>query len=250
MAGHSKWANIKHKKQKEDKIRGRVFGKLTREIIVAAKHGGGDIDSNFRLRVAVDRARQANMPMDNIERAIKRGTGELEGANYEEFSYEGYGPAGVAILMSIATDNRNRTASDLRHILDKHGGNLGETGCVSWMFTQKGELALDVAGIDEDELMLQAIEAGAEDVEVDEEEVCIYTEPGELQKVQEILEGLGYTFSRAENTMVPSTYVQLSRQDAERVLKLMDVLEDHDDVQEVFANFDIPEEIMEEISLS
>lgn len=248
MAGHSKWANIKHKKQKEDKLRGKLFGKLTREIIVAAKEGGGDINANFRLRTAVERARAANMPMDNIERAIKRGTGELDGANYEEFTYEGYGPAGVAILMNIATDNRNRTAGEIRHILDKHGGNLGESGCVSWMFSQKGELAVAKEGVDEDELMLAAVEAGAEDVETDDEEFLVYTAPGDLQKVKEALAEAGYVMSRAEVTMIPSNYVELNKEEAERVLKLMDVLEEHDDVQAVYANFDIPEEIMAEIA--
>lgn len=248
MAGHSKWANIKHKKQKEDKLRGKLFGKLTREIIVAAKEGGGDINANFRLRTAVERARVANMPMDNIERAIKRGTGELDGANYEEFTYEGYGPAGVAILMNIATDNRNRTAGEIRHILDKHGGNLGESGCVSWMFSQKGELAVAKEGVDEDELMLAAVEAGAEDVETDDEEFLVYTAPGDLQKVKEALAEAGYVMSRAEVTMIPSNYVELNKEEAERVLKLMDVLEEHDDVQAVYANFDIPEEIMAEIA--
>lgn len=248
MAGHSKWANIKHKKQKEDKLRGKLFGKLTREIIVAAKEGGGDINANFRLRTAVERARVANMPMDNIERAIKRGTGELDGANYEEFTYEGYGPAGVAILMNIATDNRNRTAGEIRHILDKHGGNLGESGCVSWMFSQKGELAVAKEGVDEDELMLAAVEAGAEDVETDDEEFLVYTAPGDLQKVKEALAEAGYVVSRAEVTMIPSNYVELNKEEAERVLKLMDVLEEHDDVQAVYANFDIPEEIMAEIA--
>ncbi|HHV44497.1 MAG TPA: YebC/PmpR family DNA-binding transcriptional regulator [Firmicutes bacterium] len=248
MAGHSKWANIKHKKQKEDKLRGKLFGKLTREIIVAAKEGGGDINANFRLRTAVERARAANMPMDNIERAIKRGTGELDGANYEEFTYEGYGPAGVAILMNIATDNRNRTAGEIRHILDKHGGNLGESGCVSWMFSQKGELAVAKEGVDEDELMLAAVEAGAEDVETDDEEFLVYTAPGDLQKVKEALAEAGYVVSRAEVTMIPSNYVELNKEEAERVLKLMDVLEEHDDVQAVYANFDIPEEIMAEIA--
>ena len=248
MAGPTKWANIKHKKQKEDKLRGKLFGKLTREIIVAAKEGGGDINANFRLRTAVERARAANMPMDNIERAIKRGTGELDGANYEEFTYEGYGPAGVAILMNIATDNRNRTAGEIRHILDKHGGNLGESGCVSWMFSQKGELAVAKEGVDEDELMLAAVEAGAEDVETDDEEFLVYTAPGDLQKVKEALAEAGYVVSRAEVTMIPSNYVELNKEEAERVLKLMDVLEEHDDVQAVYANFDIPEEIMAEIA--
>ncbi len=250
MAGHSKWANIKHKKQKEDKKRAKLFSKLSRKITVAAREGGGDPEMNSDLGLAIEKAKDNNMPNDNIERAIKRGTGELEGANYEQFVYEGYGPAGVALYMDIMSDNRNRTASEIRHLLDKNGGNLGEQGCVSWMFERKGQILLDMQknDTDEDEVLLAALEAGAEDVVINEEMATIYTVPGDLQSTRENLEQEGYQISSADLAMIPDNEIKLDKNEANKVLKLMDDLEDHDDVQEVYANFDIPDEILQEIS--
>ena len=250
MAGHSKWANIKHKKGREDARRGILFSKLSRMITVAAREGGGDPDMNSDLRLAIQKAKDQNMPNDNIERAIKRGTGEISGVNYERFVYEGYGPGGVALYMEMMSDNRNRTASEIRHILSKHGGNLGETGCVSWMFQRRGQLVVDLdeSEFDEDTLMLMAIDAGADDVVREDNLVNIYTEPASLEEVRESLEGEGVKFVSADLAMIPENTIELDADTARKTLKLMDVLEDHDDVQEVYSNFDIPEEIMAEIA--
>lgn len=250
MAGHSKWANIKHKKSKEDARRGKLFSKLSKMIAVAAREGGGDPEMNADLRLAIQKAKDNNMPSDNIERAIKRGTGELEGVNYEKFVYEGYGPGGVALYMEIMSDNRNRTAAELRHLLSKHGGNLGESGCVAWMFKRKGQLIIDLekTDLDEDELMLEALEAGAEDVVIENNMATIYTEPADFEETRKNLEETGLEFSAADIAMIPDNTVELDKGTAKKMLKLMEVLEDHDDVQEVYANFDIPEEIMTEIS--
>lgn len=250
MAGHSKWANIKHKKSKEDARRGKLFSKLSKMIAVAAREGGGDPEMNADLRLAIQKAKDNNMPSDNIERAIKRGTGELEGVNYEKFVYEGYGPGGVALYMEIMSDNRNRTAAELRHLLSKHGGNLGESGCVAWMFKRKGQLIIDLekTDLDEDGLMLEALEAGAEDVVIEDNMATIYTEPADFEETRKNLEETGLEFSAADIAMIPDNTVELDKGTAKKMLKLMEVLEDHDDVQEVYANFDIPEEIMTEIS--
>lgn len=250
MAGHSKWANIKHKKGKEDARRGKLFSKLSKMITVAAREGGGDPDTNADLRLAIQKARDNNMPNDNIERAIKRGTGELSGVNYERFVYEGYGPGGVALYMEIMSDNRNRTASEIRHILSKYGGNLGETGCVSWMFNRRGQLVVDLdnSDFDEDTLMLMAIEAGADDVVREDNLVTIYTEPASMEEVRKNLEAEGVKFVSADIAMIPENTIELDAVTARKTLKLMDVLEDHDDVQEVYSNFDIPEEIMAQLA--
>ncbi|WP_018247769.1 YebC/PmpR family DNA-binding transcriptional regulator [Orenia marismortui] len=250
MAGHSKWANIKHKKAKEDKRRGKLFSKLVKKITVAARNGGGDPETNNDLALAIQKAKDANMPKDNIERAIKRGTGELEGVEYEEFVYEGYAPAGVALYMEIMTDNRNRAASEVRHVLSKNGGNLGENGCVSWMFERKGQLIIDriEQEIDEDEIMMSALEAGAEDINIEEDSVEIITEAGALKEVRTAMEEAGYKFSSGDVAMIPENILDVTDpSEAKKVLKLIDALEDHDDVQEVYANFNIPDEVMEEI---
>lgn len=250
MAGHSKWANIKHKKKKEDKRKAKLFSKLTKKITVAAREGGGDPEINSDLRMVIDKARDNNMPNENIERAIKRGTGNLEGVNYEEFVYEGYGPGGVALYLEIMSDNRNRTASELRHILSERGGNLGQSGCVSWMFERKGQYIMDLDSTDlsEDELMLEALEAEAEDVVVEGDTVMIYADPTEYEQVKENLEKKGFDLNSTDIAMIPNNNVKLDKNDAKKMLKLMDELEDHDDVQEIYANFDIPDHIMVEIA--
>lgn len=246
MAGHSKWANIKHKKEKEDARRGKLFTKLSRQITVAAREGGPDPAANARLRLAIEKARAVNMPMENIERAIKRGTGELEGANYEELIYEGYGPGGVAIMLEIMTDNRNRTASEVRHLFSRYGGNLGETGCVAWMFERRGLITIDRSSVqDEDALLLAAAEAGADDVKSNDDQFEVYTDPDVLEQAKEYLTQAGYTIASAGLTMIPKTSVQVVGEDAARLMKLLDALEDHDDVQEVYANFDVPDEVLQ-----
>ncbi len=251
MAGHSKWANIKHKKSKEDARRGKLFSKLSKMISVAAREGGGDPEMNADLRLAIQKAKDNNMPSDNIDRAIKRGTGDLEGVNYEKYVYEGYGPGGVALYLELMSDNRNRTAAELRHILSKHGGNLGEAGCVAWMFNRKGQLVVDLekTNIGEDELMMKALEAGAEDVIVEGNMVTIYTDPSNFEEARKNLEEDGLEFSAGDIAMIPENSIKLERATAKKTLHLMEALEDHDDVQEVYSNFDIPEEIMTEISV-
>jgi YebC/PmpR family DNA-binding regulatory protein len=248
MSGHSKWSTIKRKKGKADQQRGKLFSKLIREITVAARAGGGDLEGNPRLRTAVENARTANMPTVNIDRAVKRGTGELPGVSYEEQTYEGYGPQGVAILMEVLTDNKNRTTSEIRHILSKNGGHLGEVGCVSWMFHQKGSISVDKSKTEEDQLMALALESGAEDVTDENEYFQVITAPGDLEKVKKAIQGNGIEFSNAELTRVPQTVIKLEGKHAERVLRLMDAMDEHDDVQKVYANFDIADEIMEKLT--
>ncbi|HID55416.1 TPA: YebC/PmpR family DNA-binding transcriptional regulator [Candidatus Poribacteria bacterium] len=246
MAGHSKWAQIKHKKAAMDARRGKLFTKLIREITVAARQGGGDPEANPRLRTAIANARANNMPWDNIERAIKRGTGELEGgAALEEVSYEGYGPGGVALLIEAVTDNRNRTTADIRHILSRNGGSLGEKGCVSWIFDRKGLIVVDKEGTDEEELFMVAVDAGAEDVLDEDMTFEIYTDPENFERVRRAIEEAEFKISRAELTMVPKTTVQVQGKEAERLIKLLDALEDNDDVQKVYSNFEMPDELLE-----
>ncbi|NPA54328.1 MAG: YebC/PmpR family DNA-binding transcriptional regulator [Aquificae bacterium] len=250
MAGHSKWHNIRHKKAKMDAKRGQLFTKLLREITVAARQGGGDPEFNPRLRIAIEKAKKANMPIENIERAIKRGTGELEGVNYEEVVYEGYGPEGVAVIVECLTDNRNRTTAEVRHIFTKHGGNLGASGCVSFLFEEKGVIYVSKSKYDEETIFEKAIEAGAEDVIIDDEEFYeIRTEPKELYSVKENLEKEGIEIEKAEITRIPTTTVEVKDPEkAEKLLKLLDALEESDDVQKVYSNFEIPEEIMAKVS--
>jgi len=248
MSGHNKWSSIKHKKAKEDAKRGKVFNKLIRELVVAAKEGGGDMDSNPRLRTAVSTAKQANMPNDNIDRAIKKGAGGGEGTDLEEIIFEGYGPAGVALMVHTMTDNRNRTVAEIRHLMDKYGGKLGESGCVFWMFDKKGVIEIEADAADEDTVMEIALEAGADDVESGETSYEIVTAPEDFDNVREAFEKAGVPMAVAEISMVPQTTVELSGKEAERMIKLMDYLEDHDDAQAVYANFDISEEEMEKLS--
>ncbi len=249
MSGHSKWSTIKRKKGANDAKRGKIFTKLIKEITIAAKMGGGDIDGNPRLRSAVTSAKSENMPKDNIERAIKKGIGDLDGAVYEEILYEGYGPGGVAVLVETMTDNKNRTVADVRHYFTKSNGNLGESGCVAWMFDKRGVIVVDAEGVDEEELMDLAIEAGAEDVIEDETTFQILTTPEEFSEVVDSLEKSGVKSVEASISMVPKNTVEVTEEKPARsLLKLLENLEDHDDVQKVHANFDIPDEIMELLS--
>ncbi len=248
MSGHSKWNTIKRKKGAVDAKRGKVFTKIIKEIIIAARSGGGDMNGNPRLRTAVLAAKAENMPRDNIDRAIKKGTGELEGVNYEEFTYEGYGPGGVAMLLEVLTDNKNRTVAEVRHIFSKQNGNLGEAGCVSWMFEKKGLISFDKTGVDEDRLIEVALDAGALDVKDAGKEFDVTTPPGTFEEVKKKLETTGFKSTYGEVTMVPQTTVRLSGKEAEQMLKLMEGLEDSDDVQKVYANFDIADEEMERLS--
>lgn len=244
MSGHSKWSTIKRKKAKEDAKRGKVFTKLIKEISVAARDGGGDPDSNPRLRTAVDAAKGANMPSDNIDRAIKKGTGELEGVSYEEAVYEGYGPGGVALYVDCLTDNRNRTVSEVRHVLTKHGGSMGEAGSVAWMFTAKGQLYIDADHYDEETVFLEASELGAEDIVTEDKFHVVTTAVEDLHKVKDGLEKAGIDVKETEMVKVPGSTIQLDESDAGKVLKLMDALEDLEDVQQVSSNFDISDEVM------
>ncbi len=248
MSGHSKWSTIKRKKGAVDAKRGKVFTKIIKEIMVAARTGGGDVGSNPRLRSAVLAAKAENMPKDNIDRAIKKGTGELEGVTYEEITYEGYGPGGVAMLVQVLTDNKNRTVADVRHIFSKHNGNLGETGCVSWMFENKGLILVDKGGVDEDKLLEVALDAGALDVKDNGKEFEVTVAPAAYEAVKKKTEETGFKPTYAELTMVPQTTIKLAGKEAEQMLKLMEGLEDSDDVQKVYANFDIAEEEMERLS--
>ncbi len=247
MSGHSKWSSIKHKKAATDAKRGQAFTKVIKEITVAARGGGGDPTSNARLRTAIASAKAVNMPQDNVTRAIKKGTGELPGVSYEEFTYEGYGPGGAAIILEIMTDNKNRTVADIRHMFSKHNGNLGESGCVAWMFNKKGLIVIDSDKVDEDKLMEIALNAGAEDMQRNEDVFEITTLPEDLESVREAIEKEGIEISLAEVSRIPQATVKLGGKHAEQMLKLMEKLEDHDDVQNVFANFDIPDEVMENI---
>ena len=248
MSGHSKWSTIKRKKGAADAKRGKAFTKIIKEIMVSARFGGGDVNSNPRLRTAVNLAKAENMPKDNIERAIKKGTGELEGVTFEQITYEGYGPGGVAMLVEALTDNKNRTVADVRHIFSKHNGSLGETGCVSWMFEKKGLVVIDKANADEDRLIEVALEAGALDVKATGKEFEVTTEPSEFEGVKKAIEEGSFKYSFGEVTMVPQTTVRLTGKEAEQMVKLMDSLEDSDDVQKVYANFDIADEEMERLS--
>ncbi|MGI6659786.1 MAG: YebC/PmpR family DNA-binding transcriptional regulator [Dethiobacteraceae bacterium] len=249
MAGHSKWANIKHKKARADAQKGKIFSKISKEIMAAARQGGSDPNGNFRLRLALQKARSVNMPNDNITRAIQKGAGEVDGVNYEEIVYEGYGPAGTAVLLDILTDNRNRTAGEIRHIFSRNGGSLGATGCVAWMFNRKGYLAVAAADADEDELMLQALDAGAADFTADDDLYEIYTAPDDFEAVKEKLEAAGYSFTEAEITMIPENTVEVTDlDDARKVVSLIEALEDHDDVQNVYTNLDLPSEVAEALA--
>lgn len=250
MSGHSKWATIKRKKEATDSKKAGIFTKVTREIIVAAKAGGGDPENNFRLRIAVLKAKSVNMPNDNIQRAIKRGIGANESEQYEEIYYEGYGSGGAALLVQVLTDNRNRTAGDMRYIFSRNYGNLGEAGCVGWMFFQKGLVTIEIenAGKSEDELFEMAIEAGAEDLKNTGETYEIFTEPAQLEVVRKYFDTNMIPVKEAELTMVPTNMVEVSNgEQAQQLLKLVDALEDNDDVQNVYSNFDIPDSILEEI---
>jgi len=248
LSGHSKWANIKHRKAAQDAKRGNLFQKLVKAVIIAAKEGGGDPAMNMRLKAAIDRAKAASVPNDNIIRGIKRGTGEVEGAQYEEITYEAYGPNGVAILIEVLTDNRNRAASEIRALLTRNGGSLGEAGSVAWMFERKGTIEVSGKDLDEEALMTAALEAGAEDLEQQDEGFAVYTDPASLPDVRDALEKAGYSIERAETEMVPKNTVQISDPEkARKMLRLMDLLEENDDTQNVYGNFDIPDEIMENL---
>jgi len=246
MSGHNKWSTIKHKKGAADAKRGKVFTKIIKEISVAAKLGGADPAANPRLRTAIDKAKAENMPKDNIERAIKKGAGGMEGVTYEEIIYEGYGPGGAAVLVEVMTDNRNRSVSDIRSIFTKSNGNMGEAGCVAWIFSKKGLITLE-KGIDFEQLFEAAIEVGAEDVSEEDEQFEVTSDPGNFIEVREALAAKGFKFISAEVTMIPQTMVPLEGKQAESMLKLMDKLEDNDDVQNVYANFDISADEMEKL---
>ncbi len=250
MSGHNKWSTIKHKKGRADAKRGKLFTKIIREITVAAREGGGDPESNPRLRAGVAAAKAANMPADNIKRAIDRGTGDLDGVAYEEVSFEGYGPGGVAVMLEILTDNRNRTTPEIRHLFSKHGGNLGENGCVSWLFARKGLLLVPRSDeIDEDEIMELALEAGAEDLDTEDQDYYrIYTSPDELHSVKDSLEAANekLVIEAAQMEMEPSSTTRLEGKPAQQMIRLMEAFDDHDDVQNVWANFDIDDELLTE----
>ncbi len=245
MSGHSKWSTIKHKKGAADAKRGKVFTKLIKEVTTAARLGGGDPGGNPRLRKAIDEAKSNNMPGDNIDRAIKKGTGELEGVIYEEVTYEGYGPEGVAVLVEVMTDNKNRTVADVRHLFSKFNGNLGENGCVAWMFDSVGLIVVEKSATTEDQLMEVALEAGAEDIDEEDDRFEVRTSVEEYDIVKKALEEAGIASLSAELTRLPQTTVKLEGKHAETMLKLYTHLDDHEDVQNVYANFDIPDDIME-----
>lgn len=246
MSGHSKWATIKRKKEKLDSARGRTFSKLIKEITIAARLGGGDESGNPRLRTAIAAAKAANMPAGNIDRAVKKGTGELPGVSYEEAAYEAYGPGGTALLIEVLTDNKNRCVSEIRHIVNKYGGNMAEAGSVSWMFSRLGQITIPADGIDEDVIMMSALDAGAEDVRNDEDVFTVTTRPDSLEPVRAALEKGGWTIESGEIAKVPQTLVPIQGSPAKTLLRLMDALEEHDDVQRVWSNFDTDEELDEE----
>ena len=248
MSGHSKWSTIKRKKGALDAKKGKIFSRLNKEITIAARTGGGNLDGNARLRTAIAAAKAENMPKDNIDRAIKKGTGELEGGNLEEIVYEGYGPAGVAVLVNILTDNRNRTSGEIRHIFSKHNGNLGENGCVAWLFDKKGLIVFEKEKVDGEKLFDVALEAGADDVNEEETTVEVTVDPKNFETVRGALEQQNFQSVLAEITMVPKTTVKLEGKEAEQMIKLMDALEDCDDVQKTYANFDIDEDLLEKMS--
>ncbi len=244
MSGHSKWANIKHRKAAVDAKRGKVFTKLIRELTVAAKHGGGDPEANPRLRTAIAAAKNQNMANDTIDRAIKRGTGEMGGEEYHELSYEGYGPGGSAVLVKTLTDNKNRTVSDIRRIFTKFGGSLGESGCVSWMFHMKGRIAFEKSKVDEDKVFEIALDAGADDVTTEESELVVITPPEAFEAVKSAIQGAGLVYENAEITMIPQNSIKIEGREAENMIRLMEALEDSDDVQNVYSNFDVSEDLM------
>ncbi|HEC69492.1 MAG TPA: YebC/PmpR family DNA-binding transcriptional regulator [Candidatus Omnitrophica bacterium] len=248
MSGHSKWAGIKHKKAAQDAKRGKLFTKLIREITVAAREGGGNPDTNPRLRTAIDRAKDANMPLDNIEKAIKRGIGELPGVTYESCMFEGYGPGGVAIIVEALTDNKNRTSAEIRNIFSKKGGNLAGSGSVAWIFNKKGYILINKETISEEEIFNLTIEAGAEDIKTEGNNYEIITDPKDFENVKQALKSKEIKWELAELTMIPTSSVKLEGQQAKQLLSLIEALEEHDDVQKVYANFDIPEEVMEEVA--
>jgi YebC/PmpR family DNA-binding regulatory protein len=249
MSGHSKWSTIKRKKGAIDAARGKIFTKLIKEVTLAARLGGGDIEGNARLRSAVLAAKEENMPKDNIERAIKKGTGELGGGvAYEEITYEGYGPAGVAVIVEVMTDNKNRTVAEIRHIFSKHGGNLGENGCVSWMFDKKGSIVIEKKIVGEDALMETALEAGADDVRDQDTEWEVITDPLSYEAVKKAIDQKGWKYLDARVGLIPQNTIRLEGGKAEQMMKLMEKLEDNDDVQNVYANFDISDEVMEKLN--
>jgi YebC/PmpR family DNA-binding regulatory protein len=249
MSGHSKWHSIRHKKGAVDAKRGKIFSRLIKELMVAARMGGGDPSANPRLRQAIASAKAENMPKDNIERAIKRGTGELDGVNYEECIYEGYAPGGVAVLVEIMTDNKNRAAADVRYIFSKGGGSLGEAGCVAWMFDKKGLIVFDQELVNEDEILEVALEAGADDVVASEDQFEVHTELVAFESVKQAFDDLELGYAMAEITMLPKNTVEIEDESlAVQVLKLMEAIEDSDDVQKVYANFDIPDKILQRIT--
>jgi YebC/PmpR family DNA-binding regulatory protein len=249
VSGHSKWASIKHKKASTDAKRGKVFTKIVKEISIAARLGGGDLSGNPRLRTAIEKAKEVNMPSDNIKRAIMKGTGELPGVSYEEAVYEGYGPGGAAILIEVLTDNKNRTSPEIRHILTKNNGNMGEAGCVGWMFEKKGYILIEKTKIDEDTLMSIALDAGAEDMKNDpkEDNYEIITMPEHLGKVKTAIEAASIPVSLAEITMLPKNYAPVDEKQAEQMMRLIEALEDNEDVQNVYTNFDVPEEVIAKV---
>jgi YebC/PmpR family DNA-binding regulatory protein len=248
MSGHSRWSQIKRKKGKADVQRGKLFSKILREITVAAKNGGGDPKANMRLKAAIESAKESNMPQDNIKRAVQKGTGELPGESYEEVTYEGYAPGGVAFMALVLTDNRNRTASEIRHVFEKHGGNLGSSGAVAWMFERKGLILVDADKIGEDDLLAKALDAGATDMRRVEKAFEITTAPAEMEAVRDALAKAGVPILEAQVTYVPQSTVRVEGKDAASVVRLIEALEELDDVQSVYANYDIPDEVLEAIS--
>ena len=244
MSGHSKWSTIKHKKGATDAKRGKIFTKVIKEITVAARIGGGDVDGNPRLRLAVQKAKEANMPQENVTRAIKKGTGELEGVQYQEISYEGYGPGGVAIFMEVMTDNKNRTISELRAVLDKNGGNMGENGCVAWIFEKKGTITIMTSEKNEEELLELAIDAGGDDLQTVDDHYEITTSIETFESVRKAIESSGIKVQSAELTRIPQNMVNVEEKNCKSLLRLMDMLEDHDDIQKVYSNFDITDELI------
>jgi YebC/PmpR family DNA-binding regulatory protein len=248
LSGHSKWANIKHRKAAQDARRGNLFQKLVRAVIVAAKEGGGDPSMNMRLKTAVERAKAVSVPNDNITKAIKRGTGEIAGASYEELTYEAYGPGGIAVLIEVMTDNRNRTTPEIRALLARNGGQMGEAGSVAWMFERRGVIEVKGGNLDEDALMACGLDAGMTDMEPSDEGYTLYSEPSDLQTLREALEKAKFAVESAETPMVPKTPVEISdAETARRIIRLIDALEEHDDAQNVYSSFDIPDEVAAQI---
>jgi len=248
MSGHSKWSSIKHKKAANDSKRGKIFTKLIKEVTIATKEGGGDPDKNPRLRTAIANAKAQNVPNDKIETSILRGTGQLPGMSFEEILYEGYGPGGVAIIVEVVTDNKNRSVADMRYIFSKNGGNLGENGCVAWMFNKKGLIAIDKDKADEDDIITIALDAGAEDVEVSDDSYEILTAPEDFEKVKNAVEEAEIEMVLAEISMIPQTTIRVEGKDANQVLKIVELLEDYDDTQNVYSNFDIDDDIIEQLA--